>query len=72
MKPAQLLQSAVERLTEWEKESETESLTDENYDDVMNKAAMSVILYALDHIDNREYPPVRHGLSMAYGIMGTK
>lgn len=64
MKPELLITKAINTLNRWQENDEA--------DVVMIAVHTSILEYALTNIDNRKATPVRHGIALAYAILGTE
>ena len=64
MKPDLLITKAINTLNRWQEE--------DGADVVMISVHTSILEYALANIDNRTATPVRHGIALAYAILGTE
>jgi hypothetical protein len=64
LKPELLITKAINTLNRWQEEDEA--------DVVMIAVHTSILEYELTNIDNRTATPVRHGIALAYAILGTE
>lgn len=67
MKAEQLLTLAINTLHRWQDE-----VVERGEEDLMIAPSIIILNYALANLDNRTSAPVRHGIALAYAVLGTE